>query len=296
MQYNHITALAAFVATVGSLQAGADEQLRPFVLADNAQGDHREVIERVREDLESAGFEVVGDYEPYPETRVIAFTDERIQETAATTDKGGYAAALRAGVTETDDEVQVSYTHPEYLAHAYRLEQDLSAVADDLVDTLGKLETFGSEDGMTPDELRGYNYMFGMEKFHNDWRLDYHDDHAAAVSAVAENLEAGVAGAEEVYRVEIPGRDVVAFGVALTEGDAADERIMNEIDFKERKHTPHLPYEILVKDHEVFALHTRFRIAINFPDLGMTGDNSFWRIRSAPGDIESVLKEVAARP
>ena len=53
-----------------------------------------------------------------------------------------------------------------------------------------------------------------------------------------------------------------------------DTFIMNEIDFKETRSTPHLPYDILVTGDEVEALHARFRIAINFPDLSMMGSHS----------------------
>jgi len=47
--------------------------------------------------------------------------------------------------------------------------------------------------------------------------------------------------------------------------------IMGEIDFKPLRSTAHLPYEILVKGKEAEALHARFRIAINFPDLSYDG-------------------------
>ncbi|MBT6328990.1 MAG: hypothetical protein HOJ34_04330, partial [Kordiimonadaceae bacterium] len=52
----------------------------------------------------------------------------------------------------------------------------------------------------------------------------------------------------------------------------------------------HLPYEILVKDNEIYALGARFRIAISFPDLKMVGSHSFAGIMSAPGAIKKALK------
>ena len=65
--------------------------------------------------------------------------------------------------------------------------------------------------------------------------------------------------------------------------------IMNEIDFKPVRSTGHLPYEILVKGSEVEALHARFRIAINFPDLSMMGANSFMNIMPSPDAIKEAL-------
>jgi hypothetical protein len=68
---------------------------------------------------------------------------------------------------------------------------------------------------------------------------------------------------------------------------------MSEIDFKEIRSTAHLPYEMLVTDDEVEALHARFRIAINFPDLSMMGSNSFMNIMPTPDAIKASLTEAA---
>ena len=72
-----------------------------------------------------------------------------------------------------------------------------------------------------------------------------------------------------------------------------DTFIMNEIDFKEVRSTAHLPYDILVTGEEVEALHARFRIAINFPDLSMMGDNSFMNIMPSPDAIKASLTKAA---
>ena len=72
-----------------------------------------------------------------------------------------------------------------------------------------------------------------------------------------------------------------------------DKFIMSEIDFKPIRSTAHLPYEILVSGDEAEALHARFRIAINFPDLSMMGDNSFMNIMPSPDAIQEALTEVA---
>ena len=66
-----------------------------------------------------------------------------------------------------------------------------------------------------------------------------------------------------------------------------------EIDFKETRSTAHLPYEVLVHDGEVEALHARFRIAMNFPDLSMMGSNSFMNIMPSPDAIKEALTKAA---
>jgi hypothetical protein len=70
---------------------------------------------------------------------------------------------------------------------------------------------------------------------------------------------------------------------------------MKEIDFKPLRSTGHLPYEILVSKGEVYALHAKFRIAVNFPDLSMMGDHSFMKIRCAPDSIEGALKRAVGK-
>ena len=49
---------------------------------------------------------------------------------------------------------------------------------------------------------------------------------------------------------------------------------------------------MMVIGNEVIALHAKFRIAINFPDLSMMGSHSFIGIMGAPGDIEDTLEIV----
>ena len=72
-----------------------------------------------------------------------------------------------------------------------------------------------------------------------------------------------------------------------------DAYVMSQIDFKELRSTAHLPYDVLVTDSKVEALHARFRIAINFPDLSMMGSNSFMSIMATPDAIQESLTETA---
>ena len=64
---------------------------------------------------------------------------------------------------------------------------------------------------------------------------------------------------------------------------------MSQIDFKDLRSTAHLPYEILVSGNRVYALYARFRIAISFPDLSKTGNNSFMKIIESPEAIRKAL-------
>jgi hypothetical protein len=131
--------------------------------------------------------------------------------------------------------------------------------------------------------------MFGMEYFDDPSVLARYDSYQQAVAAVEQALAAGKGGVGKVYRIDVPGKDETVFGVSLSEGCSGDKFIMEKIDFKPRRSTAHLPYEMLVSGNTVYALYARFRIAINFPDLKMMGDNSFFKIMCAPRAIEEAL-------
>jgi hypothetical protein len=159
------------------------------------------------------------------------------------------------------------------------------------------VEEFGAK-GITAAQLRKYHYKMMMPYFDDPDPLVMHASHEEAVKQVEAGLAAGKQGVTRVYRVDIPGKKEVLFGVAMkgaTEKDKFidDKFIMSEIDFKDVKSAAHLPYEILVVDRRVFALSARFRIAASFPDLSMMGENSFMRIMESPDAIKKALAYTA---
>jgi len=279
------------------LTAQADDKLKPFILAYKTSGDMAAVVAEVQQKLTGGGFEVVGSYMPYDTATIIAVTNEQLKQNAAKSEFGGYGAAQRVSVTKVNGELQVAYTNPTYMAHAYRMDGDLAAVTAKLAQVLGNMEQFGPADGLTPKQLRKYHYMFGMEYFDEPSTHAMYPSHEKAVKAVAERLAKGTAGVTQVYRIDIPGKNEVVFGVAMKapsdkKKDMDDTYIMSEIDFKPLRSTAHLPYEILVSERKVYSLYARFRIAINFPDLSMMGANSFMNIMKSPDAIKNALTEV----
>jgi len=242
---------------------------------------------------------VVGSYSPYDSATVIAVTNDAIKSAVARSEFGGYGAAQRVSITRVGNEMQVAYTNPTYMAHAYRMEGDMADVTAQFDRVLGSQEPFGPDEGLTPKELRKYHYTFMMEYFDDPSELAEHESYEAAVAAVEESLAKGVAGVTKVYRVDVPGKEETVFGVAMNgrmEDNTKfmdDEYIMSEIDFKPLRSTAHLPYEILVSGNEVYSLYARFRIAINFPDLSMMGKHSFMNIMKSPPQIEKALIQAA---
>jgi hypothetical protein len=283
--------VASFVALVlvAGLAGAAEPKLKPFVLASRGPGDPSHLAAEAKAKLAAAGFEVVGTYAPYGGAVVLAVTSAELKAAAAQQRFGGYAAAQRVTFTKVGEEVQVAFTNPVYMAAGYRLKADLAPVAAKLGAALGRVEEYGPQDGKSAKDLRGYHYMMAMPYFDDPWTLARFPSQAEAIAAAEAGLEGGKGRTKKIYRVDV-SPDETVFGVALADGCGADANVMKEIDFKPVRSTGHLPYEVLVSKGEVYALHAKFRIAVNFPDLSMMGDHSFMRIRCAPDSIEGALK------
>lgn len=276
--------------------AVADEvYLKPFVLASRGAGTVAEKTDQAKAALTAGGFTIVGNYSPYPDADILIVTNDELEKNAAASEHGGFGAVQRVAITKVNDEVQVSYTNPVYMANAYRMQGDLSNVAAGLAAALGKVEEFGAKQGMTAKQVRKYHYMIGMEYFDEPDVLAEYPSYEEAVKAVDAKLSENKNGVTKVYRVDIPGKPESVFGVAMKASSEADKYmddkfIMSEIDFHQIKSTAHLPYEILVSGNKVYAMYARFRIAINFPDLSMMGKNSFMNIMKTPDAIRDTLK------
>ena len=282
---------ATLLLLVASL-AVAGDQLRPYVLAQNAAGSMNAKVTEVKQALTGHGFQIAGEYSPYPGAHVIVVTNDVLKSGAAQSDRGGYGAIERVAITKADGKLQVSFTNPYWTAGIYRLSTDMSGVAQGLSAALGHEQEFGAEgDDWTDADLRKYNYMMFMPYFTDQTTLAEYGSYADAVAAVEAGLAAGKGGTAKVYRVDIPGKDETVFGVAIKEGDGADQTVMATTDTGPLKHTAHLPYEMLVSGNKVYMLHGKFRIAQSFPMLTM---GTFMKIVNAPGAIQDAL-EAAAR-
>lgn len=289
---NYFVAIALVVSsTLASAQA-----LKPFVLGSKGPGDLAQKVEETKKALAGAGFTIVGTYNPYANTSLIVVTNDELKTTAAKSEMGGFGAAQRVSVVKVKDEIQVAYANPIYWSNVYRMAGDLKGTQEKLQAALGKVEEFGAK-GLTAQQLRKYHYMMMMPYFDDPDRLVMHASYEEAVKAVEAGLAAGKQGVTKVYRIDIPGKKEVVFGVAM-KGEGKDKImddkfIMGEIDFKDVKSAAHLPYEMLVVDRYVYALSARFRIAASFPDLSMTGENSFMRIMECPDAIKKALAYTA---
>ncbi|MGC2165850.1 MAG: hypothetical protein WA632_07540 [Gallionella sp.] len=292
-----LTACFLFVA---SNAFGESEMLKPFVLASKSTGTIADKSQGAKSALLGAGFTLVGEYSPYQDANILVITNDEMKANAANSEHGGFGVVQRVAITKVNGEIQVSYTNPVYMANAYRMKGDLRKVSAVLGAALGKLEEFGSKQGMTASQARKYHYMIAMEYFDEPSLLAEYENYEQAVQAVDAKLTANGNGVTKVYRVDVPGKQETLFGAGLKSNAEADKYmddrfIMSEIDFHDLRSTAHLPYEVLVSGGKVYALYARFRIAINFPDLSMMGKNSFMNIMKTPDAIRDVLKKTVSK-
>lgn len=297
---------ALLALTVAAAAASADEpRLRPYILGVTPAGNMQEVVATVSGALQAKGFEIAGSYSPYAGATVTVVTSPELKAAAARARDGGFGAGERIAVTDVNGKPQVSYVNPAYLGAAYGLGK-LGGVSEKLKAVLGSARDFGSEKGLTAEELAPgtYHYMTGMPYFHQVDVLAKYPECKSAAAAVEKGLAAGAGGTKKVYRIDLPGKDVSVFGVAIVTGDGidkgaedTDKEIMDIIDYKDPRSTAYLPYELMVQPAEegcdVIALRGRFRIALHFPDTSMIGKHGFTRIMSSQGGIKDALTAVA---
>lgn len=280
-----------FIMISSAVQA---KNLKPFILADAASGDYAKTVTDTKAKLSSAGFEVVGEYSPYKGANIIIVTNDALKKNAKATEFGGYGAVQRVAVTDMAGTIQVTYTNPVYMAAAYRMAGGLDDVASALKGALGKQKDYGSEKGLSKDDLEGYRYMYGMPYFDDPDVVAEHGSYDKAMQKVKAALAAKKGGVSKVYQVDIPGKKQTVIGVAMTQDMSDDTTVMTEVDFKDIRSTAHLPYEMLVHENgKVYALSAKFRIATSFPDLSMAGDHSFMGIMASPDAIKKALSQAA---
>ncbi len=277
------------------------QELKPYTMGAQSSESLEVVREMTSEALVTAGFTILGEYQPaMDETRwvFVVNSNEMIEAVQEIGELTGFAAALRVGLTVAEESVNISYTNPLYLGNAYfqkkfsDVEDKFLIVQDSLkkaMATLGtvKDEPFGAEKGMTPREIGHYHYMFGMEYFEDVVELTEFSSYKVGKSIIESKISKG-GDTKLVYAYEIPDHDLKLYGIALS-GETGEEHFMPIIDINTPKHTAFLPYEILLMGNTAVMMHGRYRIALAFPDLTMT---TFSKIMSTPGDIEDLLRSV----
>lgn len=300
-------AAGLFLFMIGNWQiAAAANAIKPFILANVYEtGEIAEIVSSARDNLVKNDFEIVGQYSPYADTVILAFTSESLRSNATRSARGGYGAVLRASVTSNNGKIELAYSNPIYWANAYRMQGGLDGTRAKLEQALGFIEEFGTGDKqLSASDMREYHYTFMMEYFDDPSILANFDSHRAVVEAIDKNLADRVAASKKVYQLDLgndsEGMPMTLIGVGLTgEGKddcGSDAYIMGRIDKSTPRHSAHLPYENLVYGNHAEALYGRFRIAISWSHLPMMSSDTgatFFSIMCAPGAIEKSLTRIA---
>ncbi len=277
-----------------SVSQANETYYKPFILAQQTTTEFTTLLGDLKLKLTQADYTIEGEYSAIPGRHIFIISSAKLKHHAGLSPYGAYGAAIRIAITKTKNNIQVSFNNPTYMAHAYRMKEDLSDVTQQLQSLLGFIQNFGSEKGLTKNELHDYQYKIFMPDFEDRLELAEYANYTVAVKKVEASIKKGNGGTELIYKIDLPNKNETVFGVSISgkieqTECASDQFIMNKIDFQKIKSSPHLPYEILVTGQQVFALYAEFRIAISFPDLSMVGDNSFFSIMCAPSAIEHAL-------
>jgi len=292
-----ITFLTTFMAIGYANPESSNEVLyKPFILSQHLKtADINKVSTSVKQRVKAGGFDIVGEYSPYSGANIIIVSSPALRQYASQSENGIYAAIQRISVTVVDNTTQVSFTNPTYMAHAYRLKTDLVDVKKRLKKQLGFIKEFGSNKGLSKTTLRKFRYKqwMMMPNFSDRLELATFPNQKNALKTVLKTLRNNKSGVKKVYQVTLDGKNETIIGVKLSGSSpddcGSDNFIMKQIDSKKIKSTGHLPYEVLIKNGNVYALFAEFRIALNFPDLSMMGKNGFTSIMCAPSSIQTAL-------
>jgi len=278
--------------------AAAETTYQPFVLASLNEAGLDEQTAATVDALAASGFTIAGRYSPLENANVLVATSPSLLEVAAASAKGGYGAGARVSVTERDGKTEVAFVNPLYIQHAYRMDADMQGVYDALSAALGNMEAFGAEKKMTAKKLGKYHYMAMMPYFDDAMKLGSFESHEAAVAAVEKGLGVEGDALSLVYRIDIPGKNQTVFGVGMRAIDDSKEQINIDeahqlaiVDFEGYSKVAYFPYEILVDEESAEALHMRFRMAVHFPDLSMTGKHGFTKLMASPGAVKDAFEQ-----
>ena len=270
------------------------QAMSPYVEAPKvAAGDVKAAMADVEKKLAAANFTVVGRYQPkgLPQYGVVVATDAALSDAAAAIGGAAIVAApIRVGVRADGT---VFYSNVEYWSRAYlggnygKAEGAVKGAAARLAGAFGAGKPAGGD--VKVEDLPGYRYMLGMERFGDRSELNEFATFEQAVQTIRDNLAKGVGDTAQVYAIVLPEKKLAVFGVALGNADHGEGWWVNKIG---PDNVAALPWEIYVVDKRASALYGRYRTALGWPDLGM---GTFMTIMRHPDTTMQTLEAVAGK-
>lgn len=284
------TLLAIGLLLCVSLVQAANE--RPFYVGSPPQATTLPAAaDEIAGKLKTAGFQVLGRYEPYAGAMILGISSEALKKAGSHAIHSGFVAAMHVALTQVAQGIEVSYTNPGYFGPAYQA-GTLDSVTAQLTQTLGNAGNFGSEKGIPSGDLGGWHYMFGMPYFKDMVELKEFGSHQQAVDAVAKALANANSDLTSLWKLKVDDHQTL-FGVELKRGYWADGKLKSIMDKlngdAKHPHTAALPWEILVHEKTVLYLPGKYRIALAFPDLGM---GTFMQISDVPDQMDASAQKL----
>lgn len=289
--------LTFFVLLIFSNPAFSEEEnFKPFVLSEKTNLTMAKAKVKIEKLISQSPFDIVAQYSPYDEAYIYVISSDELKTLSSEVHYGGFAAPQRISLTKIKNIIQISYTNPVYMQYAFRMRNvDLSPILEQMKQAFGFKQFFGGK-GLSARKLKRYRYSFGLEDFDSFYELPEYSSHKKALEKIRKGLNEEGNGISLVYELKIPGKKQVIFGIAMNPDDTDEEALdikktMSIIDYLPLKRTAYLPYEIMVDNKKIIALHARFRIAAYFYDLKMFGKHGFGKLLSTPGAYQEVFFE-----
>lgn len=249
----------------------------------------------VKTALETAGFKIIGDYQPAnsENLKVICYTRPDLEKIALSfPDRGALAAALKVGFKKDGASVTISMVNPMYLFYGYFVEgidkqktalEKISGDAKSALSGLGSgLKGFGGE--LSTDQLQKYHYKVMMPYFKDAEELKTFASFEEGLKTIRAGLDAKKGNTLKVYELVYADKKTAVFGVGIPDAEKGEAKFLPIIG---DDHVAAMPYELILQGNQATILPGRFRIAIFWPELTM---GTFMKIMSTPGDIADTLK------
>ena len=230
---------------------------------------------KAEEQLTSAGFEVLAQYNPVKKGTTIIFTNEALKKEAAKKGRA-YAAVLRLFIDEK--EKMISFTNPLYFGRAFMQDDYNEAVFTAEAEAIKKAfpGLKDSVDKLDSDDLAGYHFMIGMPYYEDS------DDLAQGSNALLlSKAKSYKKGKSFLFELKLSERSTLV-------GYELGKRTKKFVKKIGRANAAVLPYCISIEDGKASALEAKYYLALSYPLLTMT---EFTTIATVPGAIKKDLSK-----
>ena len=225
--------------------------------------------------LESAGFEVVAEYESVKDGTTLVFTNEALKKEGA---KPGRAHVAVARLFVDEKEKMVSFTNPLYFGRAFMQDDYDGAVFEnvkaDIEKVFGKLEE--SADRLDEDELAHYHFMMGMPYYEDSDTLG-----KGSYVSLLEKARSYKKGKSLLFELKLSDNSTLV-------GYDLSKRTKKFVQKIGRQNAATLPYTVSIEGGKASALEAKYYIAVSYPLLTMS---TFTTIATVPGAIKKELSK-----